>query len=168
MRVIGGTYKGRRLQVPSGIRPTSELVRGAIFNSLVAQGRIQQATVVDLFAGSGALGIEALSRGAAHVTFVDRQTRAVEANTDGMANITIVRDDVERWISRAEDADVVLADPPYGWNGWGGLLDALGPFPDPFVVAEAEQEIAHEDWQVAAVARHGDTVVTQLMKRRSP
>ncbi len=168
MRVIGGTYKGRRLEVPKGIRPTSELVRGAIINSLVAHGRIQGATVVDLFAGSGALGIEALSRGAAHVTFVDRHTQALEHNTAGMDAVTITKADVERWIHDPVEADVVLADPPYGWQGWGGLLDAYAPFPHTFVVAEAEQQIEHEGWQVAAVTRHGDTVVTQLMKRQSP
>src|SRR5581483_6705905 len=70
MRVVAGSVGGRRLAVPRGVstRPTSELVRGAVFNSLEARGVLDGASVADLFAGSGALGIEALSRGAAHVT----------------------------------------------------------------------------------------------------
>jgi 16S rRNA (guanine966-N2)-methyltransferase len=80
MRVIAGTARGRRLVAPTGssTRPTSDRVREATFNALGSLGVVVDATVLDLFAGSGAMGIEALSRGAAHATFVD-QDRAARA-----------------------------------------------------------------------------------------
>src|SRR4051794_3909992 len=90
MRVVAGTVKGRRLEAPKGeqTRPTSDYVREAIFNtlgSLLGIDAVEDATVVDLFAGSGAFGIEALSRGAAHATFVDGDRRAVAATRANLA-----------------------------------------------------------------------------------
>src|SRR3954452_20915171 len=103
MRVVAGTARGRPLRAPRGndIRPTSDMVREAIFNSLTSMDAIADATVYDLFAGTGALGIEALSRGAAHVTFVDHDRTAIaaiEANlaATGLADrqaVAIVRAD---------------------------------------------------------------------------
>jgi len=89
MRVLAGTLRGRRLAVPAGqsTRPTSGLVRGSVFNSLAAQGALEGARVADLFAGSGALGIEALSRGAAGVVFVERDraaARTIAANLESL------------------------------------------------------------------------------------
>jgi len=75
LRVAGGEARGRRLKAPKNIRPTQGVVKQAIFNMVAA--RIEGATVLDLFAGSGALGIEALSRGAASVTFVEQQPRGL-------------------------------------------------------------------------------------------
>src|ERR1700731_5503099 len=75
LRVSGGEARGRRLKAPKGIRPTQGMVKQAIFN--LAGPGIADAHVLDLFAGSGAIGIEALSRGAAHVTFVDREPRGL-------------------------------------------------------------------------------------------
>ena len=85
MRIVGGTARGRPLVAPPGdrTRPTSDRVREAVFNALWSRGALDGARAVDLFAGSGALGIEALSRGAAHVTFVDSDRaarRAIERN----------------------------------------------------------------------------------------
>ena len=81
MRVIAGTARGRKLVAPHGntVRPTADRVRQATFNALESRGAITDARVLDLFAGSGALGIEALSRGAAHCTFVEKDRSAVEA-----------------------------------------------------------------------------------------
>ena len=81
MRVVAGSARGRRLQTPPGldVRPTTDRVREATFNALGSMGVVDGARVLDLFAGSGALGIEALSRGAEHVTFVDTSPRALEA-----------------------------------------------------------------------------------------
>ena len=81
MRVVAGAAKGRRLQAPRGmaIRPTSDRVREAMFNTLTSFEPIDGTTVLDLFGGTGALGIEALSRGAAHATFVDNDQTAVAA-----------------------------------------------------------------------------------------
>jgi 16S rRNA (guanine(966)-N(2))-methyltransferase RsmD len=116
--VISGTHGGRRLQAPAGqrTRPTSDRVREALFSIL---GEIVQgARVLDLFAGSGALGIEAISRGAAAATFVEREERALKAlraNLSGLAiEASVVRDDVPRWLRRGESTySLAFLDPPY-------------------------------------------------------
>ncbi|HEX6638450.1 MAG TPA: 16S rRNA (guanine(966)-N(2))-methyltransferase RsmD [Steroidobacteraceae bacterium] len=119
LRIIGGRHRGRRLRFPAGveIRPTPDRVRETLFNWL--QPRIAGARVLDLFAGSGALGLEALSRGAAEVTFVERDRRAAAAiesllgewrETTG----TVVRADALSWLSTSRTAfDIVFLDPPY-------------------------------------------------------
>src|SRR4051812_37946136 len=104
MRVVAGTAGGRRLQAPQGrdIRPTSDRVREAIFSSLDSLGVLAEARVLDLFAGTGALGIEALSRGAAEATFVDDYPGAIQivkanlAATELAGRATVVRADVLR------------------------------------------------------------------------
>lgn len=168
MRVVAGELGGRRLATPPGhaTRPTSELVRAAIFNSLETRGLVAGAVVADLFAGSGALGIEALSRGAARAVFVEsdrRAIRTIETNLAalGLSGRAVVRPvPVERW--GPEPVDLVLADPPYGWDRWESLLGALVTFPQVLVVAESDHEVTAEGWSVAASKRHGGTVVTQL------
>jgi len=171
MRVLAGTLRGRRLAVPAGqsTRLTSGLVRGSVFNSLAAQGALEGARVADLFAGSGALGIEALSRGAAGVVFVERDrvaARTIAANLEslGLADRgRIVVRPVERW--EPDAVDLVLADPPYGWQGWPGLLGRLHELGDVLVVVEAERPVEADGWEVVAHKRHGGTVVSQLRAR---
>ncbi len=121
MRVTGGESKGRRLKAPRNIRPTQGIVKEAIFN--IVAPYIEGATVIDLFAGSGAIGIEALSRGAAHVTFVDREERGLailRQNLDTLGlkqRARVIRADVARWIEASPDemqaADLIILDPPY-------------------------------------------------------
>jgi len=121
LRVSGGEARGRRLKAPKNIRPTQGMVKQAIFNMVGAA--IDAATVLDLFAGSGALGIEALSRGAAYVTFVDQQPRGLailRQNLDALGfkeRARLVRSDVVRWLEASPDAvraaDFVFLDPPY-------------------------------------------------------
>jgi 16S rRNA (guanine966-N2)-methyltransferase len=122
MRVIAGSRKGHRLVAPHGVetRPTSDRVRENIFNLV---GPLDEARVLDLFAGSGALGIEALSRGAASAVFVEHDPealRAIERNLDHLrlTGARVVRDDVLRTIAEEATAgakyDLVLVDPPYG------------------------------------------------------
>jgi 16S rRNA (guanine966-N2)-methyltransferase len=121
MRVIAGELKGQSLVAPRGwkVRPTADRVREAIFSAL---GDIGGATVLDLFCGTGALAIEALSRGAASAVLVDRDTRAALGNVEklGLGERTeLVRADVSRWLAgRAEDPgagrfDLVFVDAPY-------------------------------------------------------
>jgi 16S rRNA (guanine966-N2)-methyltransferase len=121
MRVIAGLYRGRRLKVPPGVRtrPTADRVREALFSIL---GDVEDARVADLFAGSGALGIEALSRGAEHATFVERDAGAVGVLRFNLAALGIVEDvevfewDVLRWLETVGGSlefDVVFLDPPY-------------------------------------------------------
>ena len=147
MRVVGGTARGRRLVAPAGdkTRPTSDRVREAVFNALWSRGVLDGARVVDLFAGSGALGVEALSRGAAEATFVDRDAaarRAIAANlaTTGLADrATVVGQPVERFLAARAAAgerpfDLAFCDPPYAFDGW---VDLLAARPAQLVVAES-------------------------------
>jgi 16S rRNA (guanine966-N2)-methyltransferase len=122
VRVVAGAYRGRRIDGPRGraTRPTSDRVREALF-SILGEAAIDGARVLDLFAGSGALGIEALSRGAAEAVFVDSDERAVaavEANLETLGiDARVHRRDAFSWLAsaaRGEDAfDLLFADPPY-------------------------------------------------------
>jgi 16S rRNA (guanine966-N2)-methyltransferase len=120
-RIVAGTAGGRRLVVPPrGTRPTSERVREAVFSALEAGYGLAGARVLDLYAGSGALGLEALSRGAASATFVESDRRALDvlrrnAATVGLAGVTVVAGTVESVLAgAASEYDVIMADPPYG------------------------------------------------------
>jgi 16S rRNA (guanine966-N2)-methyltransferase len=121
VRIVAGQFGGRRLVLPKNerVRPTADRVREAWMSILGAA--ILDARVLDLFAGSGALGLEALSRGAAHVTFVELHPASLEALERNIAaldvadRVTVYRGDAMRYAERAEERafDVVLADPPY-------------------------------------------------------
>ncbi|MEA2363251.1 MAG: rRNA (guanine966-N2)-methyltransferase [Thermoleophilaceae bacterium] len=117
MRVVAGTFKGRRLEAPRGTRtrPTADRVREALFSIL---GDVEGARVLDLYAGSGALGIEALSRGAGSAVFVERDARAAAAIERNLAslgvNARVARQDALRFLTRADGPfDLVFCDPPY-------------------------------------------------------
>lgn len=131
MRVIAGEQKGRRLTSPhwAGVRPTSDKLRETLFN--VLGPHVAGARVLDGFAGTGAVGIEALSRGARHVTFVDSDRRAtalVEANLSHCGlkeRYAIIRVDFARAKARldqGEPFDIVFLDPPYGDRGLTAAL----------------------------------------------
>jgi 16S rRNA (guanine966-N2)-methyltransferase len=125
MRIIGGRAAGRLLRVPKGydVRPTPDLVKQAIFNSLA--GRVIDAEVLELFAGSGALGLECLSRGARRVTSVEKANRHARMIRENLQEIGL---DLEQYDLRVEDAfvavaklagsgrqfDLIVADPPFG------------------------------------------------------
>lgn len=169
MRIVAGTARGRRLVAPTGdaVRPTTDRVREALFNSLVSLDAVRDATVLDLFAGSGALGIEALSRGAAHVTFVDSAPdalRAVRENLEraGLADrATVVRADAREHVRRGSGTgpvDLALVDPPYAFDEWPELLEDLDA---DVVVIESDREIDPGDGATLVRARrYGGTVVT--------
>ncbi len=137
MRVVGGVARGRALRAPlaESVRPTSERAREAIFDALGAIGAVLDATVLDLFAGSGALGIEALSRGAAHVTFVDHSRDAIsviEQNLrqtgfggDGAAPYRVVRRDALSYLALGGAVDLALIDPPYAFTEWPAIFEHL-------------------------------------------
>jgi 16S rRNA (guanine(966)-N(2))-methyltransferase RsmD len=132
MRVIAGRLKGRRLQAPTwdGLRPTSDKLRETLFN--IVASRIAGARVLDGYAGTGAVGIEALSRGAAHVTFVEQDRRAVrliEANLAGCgvsADYTIESGDLVTVLRHHPEGafDLVWLDPPYEMSGLSDALQA--------------------------------------------
>ncbi|HUF32773.1 MAG TPA: 16S rRNA (guanine(966)-N(2))-methyltransferase RsmD [Acidimicrobiales bacterium] len=174
MRVVAGTARGRRLEAPPGrsTRPTGDRVREATFNALHSLGVVEGATVVDLFAGSGALGIEALSRGADHATFVDDDgpaLAAVRANlaaTDLGDRATVVRATAERWVAdQAGAVDLALLDPPYDYDdeAWRVLLAGLAA---EMAVLESDREVEPGDgWAVVRAKRYGTTVVTLARHR---
>ncbi len=118
MRIVGGEYGGRRVKAPQGrgTRPTPERVREAIFSILADIAGVR---VLDLFAGSGALGLEALSRGAAHATFVDNDPAATDTIADNLASLgleagaRIVADDAISALAGPARFDLVFVDPPY-------------------------------------------------------
>lgn len=120
MRIIGGRAGGRRLTVPpTGTRPTSDRVREALFSALEARGVIEDARVLDLYSGSGSLGLEALSRGASTVVLVERDPRAcavitTNARTVGVAGALVRRAAAATYLRRTPDpVDLVFLDPPY-------------------------------------------------------
>jgi len=172
MRVIAGSYGGRRLQAPAGLdtRPTSDRVREALFSILGE--RVAGARVLDLFAGSGALGIEALSRGAAEATFVDSAQaaiRAVRANLEAIGvEAEVRRADARRFLGAASAAarqyDLVFLDPPYRLTGrLGGELTASLPVvlaPGAAVVAESDRRAPLElGLPILDERRYGDTLI---------
>ena len=168
MRVVAGTAGGRRLQAPAGrdTRPTSDRVREATFNALHSLGVVDGASVLDLFAGSGAMGVEALSRGADRVTFVDHDPRAIATirlnldRTGLAAAATVVRADASDYLAGAPRFDLAILDPPYATTDeeWAGLLSKLDAA---MAVLESDRSIdPGPDWRIAREGRYGDTVVT--------
>jgi 16S rRNA (guanine(966)-N(2))-methyltransferase RsmD len=172
MRVIAGTYRGRTLKAPPGesTRPTSDRVREALFSIL--DDRIREARVLDLFAGSGALGLEALSRGAALATFVDTDPKAiaaVKANLDALKAVAEVRrNDALRFLSaapaRGAQYDLVFLDPPYrlAERLAPSLSEALPAVLAPGAVAVAESDRRAPlalDLPLQDERRYGDTLI---------
>src|SRR5262245_59097778 len=167
MRVVAGEFRGRKLTAPSGgaTRPTTDRVREAILNALNSLDVIVDSSVADLYAGSGALGFEALSRGAARCTFVESDRRALSAIHDNIASLgvsgrsRVVAGDVVAMLARVS-CDVAFADPPYGFDDWGRVLVALDA---DLLVAEAQNAVdAVNGWEQQRVRRYGRTWVTFL------
>ncbi|GAA4551845.1 16S rRNA (guanine(966)-N(2))-methyltransferase RsmD [Pseudonocardia xishanensis] len=174
-RIIAGAAGGRRLTVPAeGTRPTSDRVREALFSSLTHDPGVDGAVVLDLCAGSGALGLEALSRGAAHATFVELDRRAVAVLRKNVAAVGLggdVRYGPAGTVLESEPAhahDLVFVDPPYAepdeaiarWLHTGRLSGWIAP--DAVVVVERERGAAFpwpEGFTGVRERRYGDTVL---------
>jgi 16S rRNA (guanine966-N2)-methyltransferase len=152
------------------VRPTSDRVREAIFDILYSLGGVDGLLVADLFAGSGGLGIEALSRGAASVTFVDNDPASMSCIRENLAAVglgdaerdgdaTLVRADVGNWVSTTVSRyDLILCDPPYAFDGWPELV---GQLPGDLAILESGSEIVPpEGWRVIKTRRYGSTLVT--------
>ncbi|HEX9776496.1 MAG TPA: 16S rRNA (guanine(966)-N(2))-methyltransferase RsmD [Actinomycetota bacterium] len=176
MRVTGGAHRGRRLQTTTArdLRPTTDLARRSIFDSL--GDRVRGARVLDLFAGAGTLGIEALSRGASTVVFVERDARArdlIRRNLDALAMVEtarIVRRDAESYLRGRAHApfDLVFLDPPYG-AGLGFVTLVLQRIADGGWVASGgtvvvEASVGEIQWPASfretRIRRFGQTQVT--------
>lgn len=133
MRVISGSARGRKIQAPPGLgtRPITDRAKEGIFNMLESLGGVAEATVVDLFAGSGSFGIECLSRGADRVVFVERNRTAVATLEANLATLgfedrsTVVCGPVAGALSGLPSADIAFCDPPYADDPWLELLEAL-------------------------------------------
>ncbi len=136
MRIVAGTHRSRKLETPQGnaIRPTSDKIRQAVFNMLNARGYVVDANVMDVFCGTGALGLEALSQGAAHCIFFDKDKKAVKLC---QKNIEILKEEARTEVfiqdamkvkARLENnvkADLVFLDPPYMKNLIVPVIEAL-------------------------------------------
>lgn len=175
MRVIAGALGGRRLVAPGGARtrPTSDRVREALFMALEP---LADLTVVDLFAGSGAMGIEALSRGARHVDFVEDGRAALVALENNLETLGIAERarvwrlslprGLERLRSRIESADLVLLDPPYGGELANATLRVLatqaGPHTRVVVEHHTKDEVPEAIGPLERIRqrRYGETMVT--------
>lgn len=180
MRIIAGTMRGRSIETPKGLdtRPTTDRVREALMSSLYSlRGTFEGAVVLDAFAGSGALGLEALSRGADEALFCDCDRRAIQAVQRNIASFglspdvaqALQRDVVKAGLPvRSRPFDLVFLDPPYAmktedvlsmvdrWASCGAVADGA------LVVYEhsAAAEAAHDAFEVAARKRYGKTAVT--------
>ena len=176
MRVVAGSARGRRLTTPTGegTRPTADRVREATFNALGSLGVVEGARVLDLFAGSGAMGIEALSRGAAWATFVDRDPRAlaaVRANLDATGlgdRAEVVRAEAGRWLGGAGRFDLAVLDPPYATDDatWVALLEGLDAG---VAVLESDREVSlPEGWGILRSRSYGGSVVLLARATRPP
>jgi 16S rRNA (guanine966-N2)-methyltransferase len=167
MRVVSGSARGRSLSapLPAGVRPTSDRVKESIFDILGSLGGVADLTVLDLFCGSGALGIEALSRGAAAVTFVDADRAALDAAAANLAAVGLDAATARFLRARLPGAplpscDLVLADPPYDLAGVDELLEAIDA---ELVVLESRSEpLVSERWVVHRQRRYGTTLITVL------
>ncbi len=180
MRVISGSLRGRPLRAPmrSSLRPTSDRVREAMFDIVGSLGGVEGADVLDLFAGTGALGIEAISRGAEHVTFVENDRTALAAiaanlHSTGLAgdpetsgNYRVVPAEALGWLAgNRVRFDVAFCDPPYRFERWPQLLDGLRA---ELVVLESDRELELPESMVPhRVYRYGGTLVTLAKARHT-
>jgi len=179
-RIISGTAGGRRLQTPPGssTRPTSDRVREALFSRLEHRGLIEGASVLDLYAGSGALGLEAASRGAAHVLLVESHKAAakvIRANAVviGHPGVRVLADTVERALAAGPPTglrfDLVLVDPPYDVteDALAAVLAALVQHQwlarEAFVVVERSSRSPQPTWpdglELSGEKRYGETAM---------
>jgi 16S rRNA (guanine966-N2)-methyltransferase len=185
VRVIAGSAKGVRLgAVPPGARPVSDRAREGLFSSL--GDRVVGAIVLDLFAGTGALGIEALSRGAEHAVLVDRSGRATAAVRDNLARArlaeraTVRQAEAQAFLAQAERPeapfDLVFLDPPYDLEG-PELERVLAALADRWLAAEgwtvvltrgnrSSTPVIPVDWAVARRLRYGDSLLTLFQEVR--
>jgi 16S rRNA (guanine966-N2)-methyltransferase len=174
MRIVAGTAGGRRIEAPTGraTRPTTDRVRESIFNALGSLDAVEGARVLDLFAGSGALGLEALSRGAAHCTFVDADRRSIEVvhgnltalALDARAVVTV--SEATDFLRGAGHFDLVLLDPPYDYDGWEALLARIN---GDLAVIESDRIVdVGPQWETVRTRTYGSTVVLFARTVRGP
>lgn len=180
VRLIGGRWRGTRLAVPDapGLRPTSDRVRETLFNWLLPM--LPGARVLDLFAGSGALGLEALSRGAASAVLVERDPALAKALRDTTARLqggesaTVVQADAMAWLASQPGAafDLAFVDPPFAANLWNEVLPRLLPrlAGAAWLYVESPQETAPvlpADWELHREGRTREVRYALYRRRRA-
>ncbi|WP_174274791.1 16S rRNA (guanine(966)-N(2))-methyltransferase RsmD [Sphingomonas bacterium] len=180
MRIIAGRWRGRSLVVPPGAttRPTADRTREALFSMLVSRlGAFEELRVADIFAGTGALGFEALSRGAAQAIFVDHDRAAIAAIRANAAKLgaeaetDIVPIAVSALGPARAPCDILFFDPPYGSGGAGALLEKLtrlgwaAPTAWAAIETGAAEMPAAKGWHVDADRVHGKARLTLLCRR---
>jgi 16S rRNA (guanine966-N2)-methyltransferase len=173
IRIIGGDFRGRRIAVPDrpGLRPTPDRVRETLFNWLGQ--RLDGLACLDLFAGSGGLGFEAASRGAARVVMVENDPRAFDAlqafkQRVGAVAVELLFTDAYAYLEKAQDRfDVVFLDPPFGQNAAAAALERVPArlAAGARVYVEAEKPVLSEGWRELKRSRAGQ-VSYQLLERR--
>jgi 16S rRNA (guanine966-N2)-methyltransferase len=172
MRIIAGRWRGHPIQAPpgTGTRPTADRVREAWMSML--QPVLDQAHVLDLFAGSGGLGLECLSRGARHATFVEASSRALRTLNANIRRlgaedlVTVVRGDALRYVAGlpSDAFDVVLADPPYGAGAAQRLVEDFLRRPYGRILwIEHRVDDSLPGSEAADTRRYGDTLLTRYL-----
>lgn len=172
MRIIAGRWRGRPLLAPPGeaTRPTADRVREALFSMLASRiGSFVGLEVADLFAGSGALGLEALSRGAAHCVFVENDRAAIEAIRANIAALGATGEVLPRSAEHAAlpaPVDLAFLDPPYGSGLAPAVLAKLSVAPGGWVSMETGrgEAVATEGYEVEAQRSYGKAVITLLRR----
>lgn len=168
VRVVAGDLRGRRIEAPvsEATRPTTDKVREAVFNALGSLDVLDGARVLDLFAGTGAMGIEALSRGASECIFVEKDRDALRILRTNLENLglvsrsTVIAGDALVTSAQHHDIDVVIADPPYGYSDWASLLSGLSAG---LVVLESDKPIGEIiGWETIREKKYGRTFVSFL------
>ena len=176
MRIIAGEWRGRPLVTPAGqgTRPTADRIRETLFSMLVSRlGSFEGLRVADLYAGSGALGLEALSRGAAHATFVENDPRALAAIRANLLALKAgdradVRPLSAANLAPSQPFDLVFADPPYGARSGSLVVDAvraanwLAPGGWLAIETEAKEPVDSGDWELEAERRVGRARLTLI------
>jgi len=174
VRVVAGDLRGRRIEAPvtDATRPTTDKVREAVFNALGSLGVVEGARIVDLFAGTGAMGIEALSRGADHCVFVEKDRAALGVLRSNLKNLdlesrtTVISGDAEHIAAQQRDVDVLIADPPYGYSDWAPLLEGVEAG---LVVLESDRPVGDiAGWDTVREKKYGRTFVAFLQRAEGP
>ncbi len=178
IRIIAGEAKGRKIKVPTeaDTRPTTDRAREAIFNSIYQLDEApKDCRVLDLFAGSGALGIEALSRGANHATFVDHSKDAIKtvhSNLNGLGfreKAELVRFDALKYLKTpdlniADSFDIIFLDPPFALPNWQELLELVVGANVIVIGASHEIEVDGSKWETIKAAKHASTYIKVCKK----
>ena len=176
IRIVAGAAKGRKIKVPENakVRPTTDRAREAVFNSLYSLGAPENQRVLDLFAGSGAMGLESLSRGADFVTFVDYSKDSIKTVHENLNTLEfteraeLVRFDSLTYLKTEypkQSYDLVFLDPPFAFTEWDSMLNLLKE--SSILVIESNREIETDKnlWKVAKSAKYSSTYIKVCIRK---